>query len=438
MTRSFNCASCSAPLEFEGTPTQKCRYCASTVIAPPELFYSTSASPFGDFSSLTGKALKIAEIDQLIHDGKKIEAIKVFRDTFGVGLAEATDAVERMERGESVDISGMKVQSTRVASAEDIEKVKKIGMTIGGSILATIILSIAIIGGVTIAILYFTWAAVDHRLPPVATNTTATDKPAATPRPTATPDAIEVLKLGGEGNGAGRFKDNRHVAVDGKGRIYSSDYSPHRIQVFDADGKFLNQWAPEAGTNLYDLVADRDGSVYLANDKGVFKHEGETGKLLARSAAIYPRGMTLTWDGKLIVTTRKVILILDSALQVLNEWKDAAERANSTFGFEKVTADGSGAIYALDDHTEEICKFSSDGKFLDRFPSKANSPNAIAVDPQGRLFVVDASEIKVLDPNSGQVIRELDAYQAFAVAFNQSGEMFTAARPYVLKHKLNF
>src|SRR5687767_10521670 len=134
MTRTFNCASCSAPLEFEGTPAQKCRYCGSTVIAPTELFYASGASPFGDFSSLTGKALKIAEIDQLIHDGKKIEAIKLFRETFGVGLAEAKDAVERMERGESVDISGMNVRSARVASAEDIEKVKKIGLTIGGSV----------------------------------------------------------------------------------------------------------------------------------------------------------------------------------------------------------------------------------------------------------------------------------------------------------------
>ena len=436
MTRSFNCASCSAPLEFEGTPTQKCRYCGSTVIAPTELFYSSSSAPFGDFSSLTGKALKIAEIDQLIHDGKKIEAVKLFRETFGVGLAEAKEAVERMERGESVDISGMQVRGTRPATAEDIEKVKKIGYTIGGSILATVILSIVIIGGVTIAILYFTWAAIDKM--PVAANTTTPDRPATTPHPTATPDAVELLKIGGEGNGSGRFKDNRHVAVDGKGRIYSSDYSPHRIQVFDADGKFLNQWAPESGSNLYDLAADREGNVYLANDKGVFKHEGESGKLLAKSATIYPRGLALTWDGKVVVTTRKVIVTLDSALQVLNEWKDAAESANSTFGFEKVATDGGGVIYALDTHTEEICKFSADGKFLDRFPSTVNSPNAIAVDPQGRLFVVDASEIKVLDANSGQVIRDLDAYQAFAVAFNQAGEMFTASRPYVLKHKLNF
>lgn len=432
MTRTFNCASCSAPLEFEGTPTQKCRYCGSTVIAPSELFYGIGA-PAVDFSSLTGKAFKIAEVNQLIHDGKKIEAIKVFRETFGVGLAEAKDAVERMERGESVDISGMQVRSIRVANAADLEKVKKIGLTIGGSIMATVIISLLVIGGVTVAILYFTWAAID-RMPTVA-NTGATPTPTA--RATATPDTTELLKIGGQGNGAGRFKDNRHIAVDGKGRIYSSDYSPHRIQVFGPDGTFLNQWPPASGSNLYDLLADRDGNVYIANDKGLFKHEGETGKLLAKVTNVYPRGVGLTWDGKIAVTSRQGIVILDSNLQVINEWKDAAEQANATFGFEKIAADGSGTLYALDQHSNEICKFSADGKFLDRFATGAGSPHSIAVDPQGRIFVSDTNDIEVLNAN-GEVLKSLKSNQAFAVAFNQQGEMFVASRPWVVKERLNF
>ena len=228
------------------------------------------------------------------------------------------------------------------------------------------------------------------------------------------------------------------MAVDGKGRIYSSDYSPHRIQVFDVEGKFLNQWAPESGSNLYDLVADRDGNVYLANDKGVFKHEGETGRLISKSASLYPRGIAMTWDGKLAVTTRKSILILDSSLQTLNEWKDAADAANSTFGFEKIVAGGDGIIYALDTNSNDICKFSPEGKFLNRFPSSANSPHALAIDPKGRLFVSDTSDIEVLDANNGQLLRSIKSNQAFGLAFNQDGDLFIASRPYVLKHKLNF
>jgi hypothetical protein len=436
MTKSFNCASCSAPLEFEGTTIQKCRYCGSTVIAPPELFYSAGGS--ADFSSLTGKALKIGEINQLIHDGQKIRAIKVFRETFGVGLTEAKNAVDRMERGESVDISGMQIQTSRRATPEDIERVKKIGYTIGGSILATVVVSILLIGGIVAAVFYIAWSAIDKKIP----NSVANASRAVSPTPTAgsnaaPPDMVEILEIGGEGTGEGRFKDNRSVAVDGEGRIYSSDYSPHRIQVFTVEGGFLNQWAPVTGSNLYDLVADRDGNVYIANDKGIFKHDGGSGDLLARSSNVYPRGLALTWDGKLLATNRKSIVVLDNSLKVVKEFKDAAERANSTVGFEKLATDGNGAIYALDDHTNDICKFSADGKFLNRFKSGANAPHAVAVDPKGRLFVSDTSTIFVLDAN-GTSLRSLDTYQAFGITFDRNGDLFIAARPYVLKQKLTF
>jgi len=434
MTKTFNCASCSAPLEFEGTTIQKCRYCGSTVIAPRELFYSSDDSPFLDLDALSGRARKIAEINQLIHEGQKLEAIKVFRETFGVGLGEAKDAVEKMESGESVDISGMRIKTSGRATPEDIEKVKKIGYTIGGSILATMILSILIIGGVILAIFYFTWSAIDKTIPTIGNRSTSPQSPVVR---TATSDEYEIMRIGGEGTGAGRFKDNRHVAVDGAGRIYSSDYSPHRIQVFDGEGKFINQWAPETGSNLYDLVADRDGNVYLANDKGIFKHEGQSGKLIAKSTNLYPRGIALTWDGKIIAAAGKSIVVLNNSLKALNEFKDAAASANSTFGFEKLAADGSGVIYALDSHNNEICKFSSEGKFLNRFKTEANAPHALAVDPRGRIFLSDTNMMYVLDTD-GQVVGSFITNQAFGIAFDQADNIFIASRPYVVKRKLTF
>ena len=434
MTKTFNCASCSAPLEFEGTTIQKCRYCGSTVIAPRELFYSSDDSPFLDLDALSGRARKIAEINQLIHEGQKLEAIKVFRETFGVGLGEAKDAVEKMESGESVDISGMRIKTSRRATPEDIEKVKKIGYTIGGSILATMILSILIIGGVILAIFYFTWSAIDKTIPTIGNRSSSPQSPVVR---TATSDEYEIMRIGGEGTGAGRFKDNRHVAVDGAGRIYSSDYSPHRIQVFDGEGKFINQWAPETGSNLYDLVADRDGNVYLANDKGIFKHEGQSGKLIAKSTNLYPRGIALTWDGKIIAAAGKSIVVLNNSLKALNEFKDAAAIANSTFGFEKLAADGSGVIYALDSHNNEICKFSSEGKFLNRFKTEANAPHALAVDPRGRIFLSDTNMMYVLDTD-GQVVGSFITNQAFGIAFDQADNIFIASRPYVVKRKLTF
>jgi hypothetical protein len=39
------------------------------------------------------------EVRSLVRSGKKIPAIKVYRELTGVGLKEAKDAVERMEAG---------------------------------------------------------------------------------------------------------------------------------------------------------------------------------------------------------------------------------------------------------------------------------------------------------------------------------------------------
>jgi hypothetical protein len=129
--------------------------------------------------------------------------------------------------------------------------------------------------------------------------------------------------------------------------------------------------------------------------------------------------------------------LLDANLKTLVDIKDAAEKANSTFGFEKLAADGSGVIYAIDRQNDEVCKFSPDGKFLNRFSSNAGSANAIAIDPRGLIFISETSEIKVLDAN-GVLQRSVDANQAFGIAFDQVGDLFVASRPFVIKYKLAF
>jgi ribosomal protein L7/L12 len=52
----------------------------------------------------SGQLDALAEIGALIARGRKIEAIKTYRETFGVGLKEAKEAVEALERGESVQM----------------------------------------------------------------------------------------------------------------------------------------------------------------------------------------------------------------------------------------------------------------------------------------------------------------------------------------------
>src|SRR6185295_2703529 len=79
------------------------------------------------------------------------------------------------------------------------------------------------------------------------------------------PDAFATttLDFGSEGIGPGMFKDARAIAVDGSGKIYVGEYIGGRIQVFDADGKFITQWMVDTKMPLTGMAADRNGVVYI-------------------------------------------------------------------------------------------------------------------------------------------------------------------------------
>lgn len=422
---------------------QKCRFCGSNVIVPSgtiqnsNVFGAFGEMNFGDLSSLTGKALKIAEIQKLIQSGSKIQAIKVFRETFGVGLKEAKDAVDAMERGEGIDISGMRVQaqSVHTINPQNVEAIKKAGVAVGGSILATTIIVILVIVGAIVAVFYLVSNSVNKSLDRTFTSISNTITTTKTPEKPKLAD--EILKFGGEGTGAGKFKDNRNIAVDGDGRIYSGDYNGGKIQVFSADGKYLTQWIADAKMNLYDMTADRKGNLYILQNRGLFVYKGESGELVNKLEMYSAEGIALTLDGRIVVTNNKGLSIYDTNLKLIQEFKDASERASSVFGFESVAVDGNNTIYAIDRQNGDICKFSPDGKFLNRFKSGASSSRPIAIDNKGRIFVSDVSSIYVLDAE-GKQINSFNSTQAFAMTFNDADELFVAARPFVLKYKINF
>ena len=51
-----------------------------------------------------------------------------------------------------------------------------------------------------------------------------------------------LMAWGREGSGAGEFRTVHGIAVDAKRRVYVVDRNNARIQVFDENGKYLDQW----------------------------------------------------------------------------------------------------------------------------------------------------------------------------------------------------
>ena len=94
------------------------------------------------------------------------------------------------------------------------------------------------------------------------------------------PDGTVVRRWGKKGSETGEFdfvganlQDEAHgsIAVGADGKVYVSDSANHRVQVFEADGRFVRQFG-SFGTGAgqfvepFDLSADASGNVYVIDD----------------------------------------------------------------------------------------------------------------------------------------------------------------------------
>ena len=59
-------------------------------------------------------------------------------------------------------------------------------------------------------------------------------------------DGQYLLEWGTRGTGPGQFGLPHNLAIDTEGRVYVTDRDNERVQVFDPDGEFLNEW-PDIG-----------------------------------------------------------------------------------------------------------------------------------------------------------------------------------------------
>jgi peptidylamidoglycolate lyase len=100
-----------------------------------------------------------------------------------------------------------------------------------------------------------------------------------------------LLDWGQKGQGPGEFDLPHSVAVDAQGRVYVADRMNIRIQVFDANGKFLNMWKSDDLGRPWGLAIGPDGLLYMVDggdlkpgppDRGRILKLDLNGKILAK------------------------------------------------------------------------------------------------------------------------------------------------------------
>jgi predicted RNA-binding Zn-ribbon protein involved in translation (DUF1610 family) len=459
MSIPFKCTSCGGPLEYVegGALTVRCPFCGSSIIVPEELRPRPTAagSPSGGFFDglfkLHERAANLQEIARLARSNRKIEAIRLYREIFGVGLEEAKIAVDRMADGsETPSVSVMSSSSTPDLQTEVYQRVAR---PIKRFTLVWIIIVLFIVG-VTAAVGLIIKSAVDKTISsttrPFSSQPSVTDKASGEKKDSF---ASVALKFGSEGIGPGMFKDARSIAVDGEGRIYVGEYSrTGRIQAFDAGGKFLTQWTVDPKMPLRDLTADRRGTVYVVQKGEINRFDGANGNALGQleyggDVRAYFDDVRTTVDGGLIgVMNHEDIVRFSPSGQVLRTIsKSISTQTGDPGSVDSIAVDGLGNIYALSGgHDVAVFKFSPEGRFINRFGSSGEQPgqfraaHAIAVDGQGRIYVSDVKGIQVFGPDG----RYLDVFKvegnvAFGLVFNDRNELLVAARTQVIKYVLN-
>lgn len=495
MIQVVKCPSCAAPLQIDGDDFEKCDFCGSRIIVSPQ--NTVSPNSFG-FEGLLTQAHKLKEILHLARSGRKIEAIKIYRDTFGSGLAEAKEAVENLVDGKPLNftnfqmfsVNSLRSNAVPFGQADDLAeiqaelqrgnkihaiklfrekfgvglkeakdavdslertgsadfksyksnvKISKTAKAIGWA--TAFFILIGVLGGLAgvIVAIFAVYQTTKTSLPvptPITNSRTSENGKTAY--------ATEILRFGGDGGGGGLFKDNRLIATDGAGRVYSVNYNGGLLQQFDGSGKFLAQWNVGEKTSLQDLVADKKNRIYVLSFTKLEIYDGSTQQLLNRIERANYKSLALDANDKLYaITNNNQFVKLDENGKIIGDGVSLSKQSNDeTLNLKGLTIDGAGNFYVFDSDKNYVLKYSPEAKFLLRFDNPSNKNRKLdfihdlAVDKKRRIFVAETNEIHAYD-NDGRYINSFETRQSLGITFDEQNNLWTASRPFIVKYKLN-
>jgi len=213
------------------------------------------------------------------------------------------------------------------------------------------------------------------------------------------------------------------VGVGEDGSIYVSDFGNKRIQKFSSSGEYVTHWG-NSGKQIGDFynpsgiavssdfvfVADRD-----LNRIQKFSLDGEFiqawgKKGTAEGQFMYPSGIAAN-NGFLYVidTGNQRIQIFSYDGEFVSSFGSSGLDSGQFLNVVGIDVDGEGNIYVTDKGNHKIEKFTSEGQFVQSFafyfPDYVFSPEAIAIDPLGDMFVVNSADGRILHLSQNSDLR---------------------------------
>jgi DNA-binding beta-propeller fold protein YncE len=140
-----------------------------------------------------------------------------------------------------------------------------------------------------------------------------------------------IKSFGQFGHGPGEFDQPHSLAMDSRGRLFVGDRNNNRVQIFDQDGKFLEEWSQFSRPS--GVFIDKKDMLYVADSESMSVSRNHDG---------WKRGLRIgsVKDGK-----------------VMYFIPDPDENATGTSAAEGVAADSQGTLYGAEVGPKQVKKY---------------------------------------------------------------------------------
>ena len=252
------------------------------------------------------------------------------------------------------------------------------------------------------------------------------------------------MVIGQQGSEEGEFVSPQGLVLDAQGNLYVADSGNRRVQVFDPQGGFLTAIADArfAGPRYVALdevgriyVSDASESVHVFNGRAdPLQSFGQAGSLPSQFSEI--AGLAVDAAGDLLVADNgngrvQKFSLLSGLLFTFGDQGDQTELLERP---EDIALDAEGNVYVSDAENGRIQKYGPGGTYLRSFSTEVGELRGIALDGQGYMYVSDgdAALIHIFDAQ-GQPLMQVgqgELRDPWGIAVDRNGRIYVVDAGY--------
>lgn len=293
--------------------------------------------------------------------------------------------------------------------------------------------------------------------------------PTSTPNPVVSSVANQVMAVSQMQNEKIVLNGPEVVNLDAQGNIYVGNDADGTISIFDPSGNLMRsvQWVDKNVNDTYlnGMAVASDGTIYVSYQGDIHRLNpdgSQTTLPYDRNANLssYLEGIVMQKDGSLLasdISGNIVRFDMDGNVHVITRKPFDAYLHDSDDEL-IMASDDAGNIYVLGKSLWQIIKLAPDGSFISQFgghnhhhvrddpgeplgldfpsldPGFFFFPTALAIAPDGRIFVGDTGWVQVFD-EEGTYIDYFDVPDNISsLTFDHSGDLYiTTDTPQLLK-----